>query len=671
MRDIRVKFKLKSWPSLPYEEAKHQEKKVEFKIHPLSKKEKEIRKRYFPTRARSKLFSKLYLVYFLIALISLSIGAFTGFQVRKAYQRAKITEERIVKFKNALEGEEEINEEAIKAELIGDQRNLQLAKDDLAKVSFSQAIPGIGLGANTIFRLVNGGYYTVSAFLNLFQGGEKVTSLLNQGFLKQVESLDVTDVKSAVGMLTQIKPLLSQSIDDLTYAEKQINGIPFFLKVGKIKTTVDQFNSYVPRTLSLLNDSVEIIDNLPNIFGFNQEKTYILFFLNNNEMTPIGGFPGSLAVLKIKNGEMSNLKIENIYKFKEEKKVDFMSLSHFSADIPTFASKISEQFRKSGYFDRTDGIILVDTEILKEILKITGPIHVENKDYGYNYILTDSNVVDIIERHTKKTWWQIGEDRLDRKEILNILLEEVLNKIPSLGKGDLIKFIGSLKRLIEEKHLVLYFQDEQLENLFKKYNAAGEIKINHKDYCLVVDDNFAWTKSHQALEKKISYKVNLSKREAELSLDYHINHPGNWKIGPITSFTKIYLPLGTKINKYEGFTSEPPSGERYEEFKQLASLTESKRDNKEIFAGWIQLEPLEDKNYKLFYQLPADILSGKEYSLLFQKQNGILHTDLVVEIDVGNKRIKKIEPQGYTKTNNLIRWQTNLLQDREFKITFY
>lgn len=664
MRDIKVRFKLKSLSYLPKSSitsSKISKKESLFKISKIANK--------LPARERGKLNKGVLLVVSIVILLGITLGLLSGKVIKNTYQKVILAQLGIEKIYSLTQSNNsDIDLKQINDELLLSKKNLEVANSSLNEIVFLKGIPLIGSAVNTVDHLVKSGLYTVSALNRLVQGGQTTFYIFDKSLAKSFEKISASDSKNLLLSFLKIKPTIDQSVNELQKAEKEMAQISFFMKFGKIKKISDEFDKNIPEIRIALCDLSKIMDKLPEILGFNGQKEYFLLFLNNNEMRAIGGFPGSLAVLKMKGGQLSSFKIENLYKFVEEYTVSFDGLSQFSADIPTFASKIIKKFQESNSFDQTDGIILVDTEILKEILKITGPILVENKDYDYSYFLNDSNVIDIIERHTKATWRQFGESKLERKEILNLLLEEILNKIPQLGEADMPKFITALERLAKQKHLMFYLKDPELEALAKKYNTAGEIKDTDGDYCLVVDNDFAYNKSHQALEKKINYKVNIETKAAKLSLDYFLNHPRIWKIWEIISFTKIYLPAGTQIKEFIGFDTDVPANDQ--KYKEYEGYTESLREGKEIFSNWIKVFPLESKHFELSYQLPAHIFNKRQYTLLFQKQQGTLHTDLEVEINVGDQKVKKIEPKGYIKDGNVIRWETDLLQDREFKIIF-
>lgn len=616
-------------------------------------------------------FKKNKLIITLILTVAILSGLFSGFCFKKAYQKSLLAKNELSELYSDFSQNNNLSDILkIEKKLYLTKENLSIAYLSLRRIKYLKSLPFIGEGINTGDNLIQVGFYTVFGGYRLVKIATPFNVFLRSNLKENQPIENILSIKNALEGFLQVEQYTRGASDDFNKAILAMDNLPFWVKRYLLKDWTNKFYQYVPELKSYLDDFSVIIKNLPTLLGLDRKKTYILFFLNNNEIRPIGGFPGSLSVLEVIDARLPNFKIENIYKFQAEKNVDFNSLSNYTVDIPTFSQKIIKQFEKSGHFDNIDGIILVDTEILKELLKVTGPITVRNEDYDYDYILNDSNVIDIIERHTKKTWYAIGEPRLERKEILNLLMEEIIKKLPDLKEQDFLKLAKGLKRLIKEKHLIFYFKDNELQNLMERENFAGKVENNDGDYCLVSDDNFAWTKSHQALKKKFIYKLNLENGEAELLLNYYLSEEQNWKIKDIISLTKVYLPPETTIVNFEGFTPDPPLLERYDDLNRLAKLTEFERDNKTVFSGWIYLKPLESKDFKLFYKLPKDVYQRKTYELLFQKQPGIIHNDLKIEINLGKRRPKKIDPLPYLYDGKIIKWQTNLLQDRKFMIYF-
>ena len=61
-----------------------------------------------------------------------------------------------------------------------------------------------------------------------------------------------------------------------------------------------------------VNESREALTLVPGVLAFNGEKNYLLLFQNNFELRPTGGFIGSFALMTIKNGAITAIKVEKI-----------------------------------------------------------------------------------------------------------------------------------------------------------------------------------------------------------------------------------------------------------------------------------------------------------------------------------------------------------------------
>ena len=113
------------------------------------------------------------------------------------------------------------------------------------------------------------------------------------------------------------------------------------------------------------------------------ERRYLLLLQNNMELRPGGGFLGQYAIVKIKNGDVTSLLIEDAnlldqrisakvappYPFKrmmQLKKWKFRD-SNFSADFPTNVEKAKYFYKLSGGNNEFDGVIAVNAGVLNHV----------------------------------------------------------------------------------------------------------------------------------------------------------------------------------------------------------------------------------------------------------------------------------------------------------------
>jgi len=182
----------------------------------------------------------------------------------------------------------------------------------------------------------------------------------------------------------------------------------------------------VKKELDVVNQLVEKFNAQDNV-----ERRFLVLLQNNMELRPGGGFLGQYAILKIKNGgitssffEDANLLDQRItanvpapYPFKRMigiKNWKFRD-SNFSPNFPTNVEKAKYFYRLAGGNNSFDGVIAINSNVLSDVLKITGPITVP----GYLDEFTSENVILKLEEKVEKAYIMNPDiDTQTRKEVM-------------------------------------------------------------------------------------------------------------------------------------------------------------------------------------------------------------------------------------------------------------
>jgi hypothetical protein len=236
----------------------------------------------------------------------------------------------------------------------------------------------------------------------------------------------------------------------------------------------------------------------------------------------------------------------------------------------------------------------------------------------------------------------------DRKDIINELLEELKSRLFSLSANKWVELINIVSNNTAKKNIQIYFTDQSLEDLVKDLGASGEIKQTDSDYLMVVDANLAAFKSDAVVKKKINYSVNERNGQTTANLILNYRHEGdfNWRTTRYRSYTRIYLPLGSRLINSSGL----------DESKSDWTTTDDSTLNKTIFGFFFTVEPGTEKEITINYSLPETItkqIDNGTYNLIIQKQSGRRTQELKVNIS----------PQEGKSKN----WTTDLETDRLFK----
>lgn len=433
------------------------------------------------------------------------------------------------------------------------------------------------------------------------------------------------------------------------------------------------------RLLKTTQEIKQTISLVPSLLGYERPKTYLFLFLNNQELRPGGGFIGSYGLVKFERGKLitfetsgsenldwaapEDFKIEPPVPIKDYLRQPYWYFrdSNWSPDFPQSAQKTIWFYRFEGGRDgsKIDGVIGLTTNVLKELIKIIGPITVGDK------IFNAQNVIDELQYQVEFGFKEQGKTRAERKVLVGELGRAILSKIQNSAALKWKDFYLLAAQMFQEKQLMIFSTDAAIQSVLTRQNWAGEIKQATNDYLMVVDANLISLKSDPEVERKIGYQIRPegNRWKAKVVISYQHHGESSWKVGRYRTYTRVYVPLGSQLINSEGFveTDRIKKGENLK--AKPAVITEEL--GKTVFGGFLFVEPGQQKFLTLEYYLPDFIVSQIKnglYTLFVQKQLGASAYGLTVDLDFG----KKIRSQD----GMVFHQETDLGVDREFNINF-
>jgi hypothetical protein len=194
------------------------------------------------------------------------------------------------------------------------------------------------------------------------------------------------------------------------------------------------------------------------------------------------------------------------------------------------------------------------------------------------------------------------------------------------------EFFNVAIKSIKEKHILLYFFDEEAQKSAEAFKAAGRIEDYEADYFHLNDCNFAGAKSNMFIKQQVEQQIEIAGDGTvtkTISIDYKNPAPpsdcnlekGELCLnGPYRNWFRIYVPQGSELLESSGSEVE---------MKTYESL------GKTVFEGFFgdqyPLRPLGSAKLAFKYKLPFQVQD--EYRLYIQKQPGTSGYQYVVEID--------------------------------------
>lgn len=512
---------------------------------------------------------------------------------------------------------------------------------------------------------------------------------------------DLTRSDSFLDIFRKTENQMAVARDELVQAESYLEKIRADdLPKEKRNDFISLKNNLTPATDAIdkfLKNSHIFVD----LLGGNGSRKYLFLFQNNQEMRATGGFIGSYGLLDILNGKVKKFFIDGIFNPDgqlKEKIVPPLPIQKVSAawslhdsnwfpDFPVSAEKAILFYEKTGG-PTADGIITLTPTVMEKFLEITGPV--EMPEYGVT--LTAENFIQNTQYEVEIDY---DREKNEPKKILADLAPIILEKIFSARDiKSVSKTIEIITQALDQKHILLYSQDEELQKIISSRGWAGEILETPGDYLSVINTNINGFKTDGVINEEIAHTAEIQADGTVMdTVTITRTHNGGnrefaWWNGVNADYLRVYVPEGSTLLEAEGQTREtiePPllydelgfrrdpqvEGEEKNITIHEKSGTRIYTDaGKTVFANWVYVSPQEKVVLKYKYRLPfkiefSGIKSGVSYSLLAQKQSGSIGSNFTSSVNYPSHwQADWSYPQEIKKIGNSLQVENRLDNDR-------
>lgn len=465
----------------------------------------------------------------------------------------------------------------------------------------------------------------------------------------------INENRKAVDNFLEVGVLMSSASIDLfsfieNQSEKGFNPSDFLVRLNKIKVLLDEVDGVLGEidtttVMPILKDlqgdlvgkvdpiqrDIVFTDNITRILshmaGYKEEKKYLILLLNPTELRPGGGFIGTYGVIKLKDGKIVDLFIDDTYNLDKNspkgynetppelikkhlgQSVWFFRDSNWSPDFKESSEQALLLYeREGGHVRDFNGVIALNPYVIGKILDYYGGISLD----GINY--TSENLVEVLQYKVEKEFWDKGIPVEERKRVIGFLTQRIIDRVKGSNYSDYKRLFEIVKDSLGRKDILLYEKDDQVQALLDEKNWSGRIKpIVTDDYIMVVDANLGSLKTDGVMEKSMKYELRElgpARYRVSVDLEYkNMTEKINWRLTRYQSYTRLFLPADAKI------ISLPASLE----FNQESAYG----DKKSIGFYWV-IEPGMSRKLRFVYELdrPDDLI----HSLYIQKQPGANRT---------------------------------------------
>ncbi|HXK52380.1 DUF4012 domain-containing protein [Candidatus Nomurabacteria bacterium] len=472
-------------------------------------------------------------------------------------------------------------------------------------------------------QALNSGKYSIKSIYFLASAGMPLKDLWDTMKPTSENPIDTSKIVEATEDLEVAK-------ENLQLAAYELDQIDY----PKLKNRTASYKEQLQNALYLSDLASPFLEQFPSIIGVDGTKSYLVLFQNNNELRPTGGFIGSYAVVNFKDGKIASIVIDDVYNpdgqiALREIKIDspapiktylqedslFIRNANWYPEFSQSAEVIKELFFKVDGRN-FDGVFAVDLNMAKEFLEITGPIFLT----AYNEEITAQNIYERTQFHSEFTF-EAGSEQ--KKTFLTVMGGKLLESVFGLSDTKLPKMVLATKKLLDERHLMVYLPGSSLGTVFNDLGWDGAIRPTGGDYLQVVNANLGGTKANYYIKNEMAYSVTSLTRDgvlrARLELLYdHTGTDSAWPGGPYTNYVRIITPEGTFLTGAKISANDV-------ETNVFDSVVAEKEGAYNSFGVGFKLDPQKKLKVIFEYDLPEMLNISKEngeYSLYWQKQPG-------------------------------------------------
>jgi hypothetical protein len=416
-----------------------------------------------------------------------------------------------------------------------------------------------------------------------------------------------------------------KSVDASKYPENFF-GQPLRALISGAQGSLANIDEYGP-------DLKLALELIPGLVGVgNYEQRYAIIMQNNKEIRATGGFWTNYATFKVADGLLSS-----DFTSKDMYSIDFL-LDQIDAyhTFPTVPEKYATYLKVERMFARdanispdfptaidqwnyfydlgnqiapwevkpVSGVIAIDTQVVKELLEVTGPVTVNGVTFGSDNVVLELEMIASLSL----------AEQSNRKKVLGDLMEGMLINVFESDNNLWPKLVDKGVDLLRRKHILVVLYDVDAQALVEKYNLAGRIVDPVEgDYAYAVQTNLGGDKTNLFVTKEVTHKLEKDNGRWMRTVDIEYTYKpkgGDYAVleKRFQDWMRLYVPLGSELISVEGSQDV---------------ATTSEEHNKTVFDGFIALGPNETKTMTFKYYLPDSAVSGDMYSLYVQKQPGL------------------------------------------------
>ena len=424
-------------------------------------------------------------------------------------------------------------------------------------------------------------------------------------------------------------------------------------------------------------------DLLTTALGLDETQTYLILAHNNDELRPSGGYVSTYGWMTVRNGRVVRFDYQATtttspnpppatlageiqvpeWWIQFEQPMRAAWDSSWYVDFPSTARMAAWYYDNGGNPQSpVNGVIGMDLVAFEYILQELGSVYVA--DYGVTVSGADF-------RETVYTIRAAGEGH---KKFVAAVYRQILDDWQRVDQEKSVEVRGALLKALLEKHIMLYFTDDALNDAVQVLGWLGDQKpALSKDYLLLAETNLG-NKANRSVLRQFTYDV-LIQDDGALSSSLTIAYDFSERVATLDpavgpqhgslnyrSLLQIFVPANSTLTETDDLNFPP---------------TVVNTDTHTVFVAYTGVGYGESSRYQFRYTTPRLIERIGPYSryrLLVQKQPGTLSDPINVQLRLPpGARTVYTEPApvtSYSLDQPVLEFRLSLTSDQTIEVVF-
>ena len=554
---------------------------------------------------------------------------------------------------------------------------------------FLRPIAGLGLGNDweASFTMLDATKQISLAASNMLNGLDPTLFFLTEGQRESAVS-QISSGDRAVELLTLGRSQFLSANNYLDESERYLSQLDRAALSEDLLLTVEDLEDYYELARDMNNTLLQAPDLLTAMLGLDETRTYLILSQNNDEIRPSGGYISTYGWMTVRNSRI----LDYVYRpvglnsplpppanMADELAVPDWWIQYsqpiytawdasWYADFPSTAEMSAWFFDNGNNLQQPiDGVIAIDIVAVEYLLEALVTVFVP----GYDEVVNSTNFRDVIYRIRAE-----GQGEQEHKQFLAALYAQILFDWQNLDPEKKSAVLGAQLRALREKHIMLYFRDDDLNAALStlEWSGAQDPGLAH-DYIMVVDANLSANKSNHSIQRQLTYDVEIMPdgtlaSRATIAYDYPDSvaredpavHPAHYRSIDYVNRLQVFTPSGSVLHETNDVVS---------------SILQIEDNSHTIFTSLVIVKYNSGERLQFSYNTPTlieEFGNYRRYHLLLQKQPGTTGdpVNVQVRLPVGSSVIVATpEPEAtFTLEQPILEFRLTLVRDEWVEIIY-